>query len=727
MLWIKCFIITFEIKENTRQQCEQITQKLADYFSKEQLTQLSDEVIQHIDENYSHMELVKIYQPGSFFGEISVLTNGKRTATIIAIQESQIAVLSKSKFDSLLGVAIANQDKQKINLLKEVVLAKLGPKTFFGGLELATDFQKRIQMAKVSVSTTIIYEFSQKQFLDRLKQNNTYPDFLNHIDQQIQCMKNRFNFIQENLQENQQQIKNQDLLVQKMKNDANFQASEIDKIELIKGKMSKRVDIYQQKLYNKLQQKETIRSLKYQNNQLKHYNNTDSYSSERDQNCFKNGNYVPRIKRQYNFQFKSYDIVQNKLKKIQQDGSDLPIYQQKKMLFQQLQKLIVLPQIQDKKDAKKLVQEIKQQTINLYHSQQLEKQQQQDNKIKQNCSQYFKESSQNFSVKSRFNGDFQFENNNQQQEKNNVDILSSYKSSSPPNSSLFRCKAYTQNKNLENECHQASKSQEHNEIRKRAKSSENQFLYPQQDEFQVEKTKTIEQLRNLSHHSQQNLKSALNSSNISQEDFQNGQYLLNFKDNFQGFQKYNKQNEKKANYYNFYLTQNDQRQQQETKSIVQLVQDIQKQKVMQNHLQKGRTKTYTYKNSNEIESLNKNNYNQRYLNKNELEQTNLNKSNSQHQNQQSQLDSNFSAISLNRNNLNKERSTKNLATININNSEHKKLMEKNELKGNRQFPFFVKNSPILKPVNSFPKIPNLNRNKNNNNNLFHLESPLDNI
>ena len=47
---------------------------------------------------------VKEWMPGGAFGEIALLTKSKRTASMVAKEDTHLMTLSKQSFDSVIGV-----------------------------------------------------------------------------------------------------------------------------------------------------------------------------------------------------------------------------------------------------------------------------------------------------------------------------------------------------------------------------------------------------------------------------------------------------------------------------------------------------------------------------------------------------------------------------------------------------------------------------------------------
>ena len=67
------------------------------------VTKASARIRKMIDQWYSYMIPVKELNPGETFGEISLITQSKREATVIALENSQFFSLNQRVYESIVG------------------------------------------------------------------------------------------------------------------------------------------------------------------------------------------------------------------------------------------------------------------------------------------------------------------------------------------------------------------------------------------------------------------------------------------------------------------------------------------------------------------------------------------------------------------------------------------------------------------------------------------------
>lgn len=87
---------------------------------------MSEQVLQHqtmtdeeILEEHSGFEIVKKLEVGDGFGEIALMNNARRTASIVCREETIMVTLSKQSYDKILSSFHHKKFMESVNFLKE--------------------------------------------------------------------------------------------------------------------------------------------------------------------------------------------------------------------------------------------------------------------------------------------------------------------------------------------------------------------------------------------------------------------------------------------------------------------------------------------------------------------------------------------------------------------------------------------------------------------------------
>lgn len=81
-----------------------------------------DEIVQKTLSAHPGFDIIKTLKVGEAFGEIALLNNARRTASIVCREQCLIVTLSKQSYDKILGNYHEKKFMESVNFLKEFSL-----------------------------------------------------------------------------------------------------------------------------------------------------------------------------------------------------------------------------------------------------------------------------------------------------------------------------------------------------------------------------------------------------------------------------------------------------------------------------------------------------------------------------------------------------------------------------------------------------------------------------
>lgn len=73
---------------------------------------------------FDMMVQVDTFEPGRSFGELALLNNTKRSATVVALEDCDFGVVDKANFDKVMGNILKKKFSKKVDFLSQFPFLK---------------------------------------------------------------------------------------------------------------------------------------------------------------------------------------------------------------------------------------------------------------------------------------------------------------------------------------------------------------------------------------------------------------------------------------------------------------------------------------------------------------------------------------------------------------------------------------------------------------------------